>query len=121
MLVCTFSTQYPDTTTGEFIDVPAIPFINSTYPLYIGVREGQVKRVQKRIEREKLGGVSLGYWELHHGEGKAYLTRQGKLNWDLLKKHDVIIFSDSDRIDPKHTDLYKELISTVSAKLCKSC
>jgi hypothetical protein len=94
-------------------DVPSIPFLNSRFPLYVGVRQGQVLRMQKAIKQEKLGGVSVGIWNL-----SPYISKKGKINWDELNKHDVIFFANPDRICEKYTNIYTELIKLVSDRLC---
>lgn len=104
-----------DLETGiNVVDVPAVPFLNCSNPLYIGVRQGQVKRMRNNINHEKLGGTSVGFWELN----PSYITKKGKINWDEFKKHDVIFLASPDRIHDNARPAYSQLIKEVTSALC---
>lgn len=113
MKVYTCESRYEDTPEGLVIsDVPPIPYLNCISPLYIGVRTGQVTRMRKNIDREKLGGKAVGYWEL-----SGLVTRKGKVLLEEFKKYDVIFFADPSRINEKVRDIYTRLIEYVKSNL----
>jgi hypothetical protein len=116
MRIYVVNSDYNFSETGVSVtDVPAIPFLNSRNPLYIGVKEGQVKRMKDNIKNEKLGGLSLGFWEL--GGTQGFITKKGKLQLDAFRKHDVIFFADPSRIHEKYRNTYMQLIETVTNQI----
>lgn len=101
----------------SFSDVHPVAFLNSKMPLYIGARTGQVNRMKKNIEQNKLGGSSVGWWEL---AGKnAFVHRSGKINLDKFKEYDVIFFADPERIHDSLKKSYENFITAVKRGLNK--
>lgn len=117
MRVYVFDSTYNDETDGKLIvnDVNPIPFLNCINPLYIGARQGQVERMRKLIDKEKLGGNSIGYWNLTGNPG--YVTKKGKLNLEAFKAHDVIMFADPSRVHEQYRAAYVAFIDAVKQAL----
>ena len=117
MRVYVSETVYDDSgDTLSVTDVPDVPFLNCRNPLYVGVKESQVRRMIRSINREKLGGLSIGFWELCGNP--SYVSKKGKINLDQFKTHDVIFFASPSRIHPKFKEKYSELIEAVKSRLC---
>ena len=96
-----------------FTDVSSIPFLNSVNPLFIGARTGQVNRMKNLIALEKLGGLSIGWWEL--AGQNPLVFRSGKINWDKLKEYDVIFFADPSRVHEKIRPSFTAFIEEIKA------
>ena len=107
MQVVVCETRYPEEAGEEGLhwDVPTIPFLAARNPLYVGVKDQQVSRMKKAIEAEKLGGTSVGFWEL--------ITKKGKLNWELIRAHDVVFISSPSRAHESFRDKYTELLESI--------
>lgn len=88
-------------------DVPSIPFIGAINPIYIGVKDQQVARMKKLINQEKLGGSSVGFWEI--------ITKKGKVNWEKLREHDAVFIAGPGRVHPDWKDKYTELVEHIVA------
>ncbi len=97
-------------------DVQVVPFLNCRNPLYIGAKEGQVNRMKNAIAREKLGGTSLGFWELNTTD-TVYLSKKGKLDASKFKEHDMVFLSNPSRVHEKYRAMYSELVAQIQA-LC---
>lgn len=109
MSVFVCETTYPEEMGEGLWDVPSIPFFESTNPIYIGVRTGQVSRMKKAISQEKLGGQSVGFWEV--------ITKKGKINWDLLRSHDAVFIASPTRCHEKFREQYSQLVDIIKATL----
>jgi len=116
MRVYEFDSIYDDE-TGKLnvTDASAISFLNSTNPLYIGARQGQVTRMKELIESSKLGGCSVGYWNLTGNPG--YITKKATLNLEKLREHDVIIFAHRGRVHEDFREAYGVLIDAVRKEI----
>jgi len=86
-------------------DVPELPFQAAKLPLYIGVKEQQVNRMKNKIDREKLGGNSIGFWEL--------LSKKGTIKWDMLRDHDMVFICAPDRCHELFRGEYSRLVDTL--------
>lgn len=112
MKVYVFDSTYDDSDgTLKINDVNPIPFLNCISPLYIGARQGQVNRMKELINKNKLGGESIGYWNLTGNPG--YVTKKGKLNTEAFKKHDIVLFAHPDRVHEQYRKAYIAFIEEV--------
>lgn len=93
-------------------DVPTYQLQQVRNPLYIGARVGQVARVHKLMADKKIGGVSIGAWEL--GE-YGYLDAEGRLNKTNILKHGTVFVARAERIPAEFRDAYTRLLEAIEA------
>lgn len=92
-------------------DISTRTFKEASSPLYIGARLGQVKRVSDFIKMHSLNrAYSIGAWQL--GE-LGYLTKDGKINPVMFERHDLVVFSSSDRVHKEVRPAYERLVNAV--------
>lgn len=101
-------TESDYTNPDKIKDVPET-FLTDENPLYIGAREGQVKRVFDLIGeyRENKKGESVGIWDLAF---YGYLYKDGLVNTGKLKEHDVIYMTHPNRVALRFRDEYARLL-----------
>jgi hypothetical protein len=107
MKVVVCETRYPDIAGENLEDVPNLAFQLAVNPIYIGVKDQQVERMKKTINQEKLGGSSVGFWEV--------ITRKGKVNLEKLREHDVVFIAAPTRAHESFRDKYAELVDFIVA------
>jgi len=104
MLVNVVKSDYSD--IKNITDVPD-SFNEAKNPLYLGAREGQVKRVRKKGK-----GFACGVWEL--GEF-GLLTPTGELDNTLWERHDAVFAADPQRVPEKFRATYEKLLWKLKA------
>ena len=113
MRIYIVDTDYTDVENIQ--DVPVIPFLNCRNPLFIGAKDQQVRRMRRAIKREKLGGISAGFWELNGNPG--YVTKKGVINWSKLREHDVVFLSNPSRVHESKRDIYTRFVEILKNNL----
>ena len=91
-------------------DAPRYLLQQTRNPLYIGARIGQVGRVHRLLEQDKITGMSLGAWEL--GEYQ-YLNSNGTINKEKFLNHGAIFVAEADRIPEKFRPAYVRLLEAL--------
>ena len=111
MKVCIVHSVYEN--LQNVSDIPP-DFMEAKNPLYVGAREGQVKRVSTLLEKfpNELQGKAVGFWEL---DKSGYLSESGELNKSAFKEHDVIYFASPSRVEKQARNTYERLMWVVKS------